>query len=323
MYSIGTDTATATAAKSQLSYLTPNMKYYQDYLKYRYEAMELTSPDEMLDCFSPQYIDLTLIKNNKNRTIKLQSKQNVVKQGSDLDYVTLSEALDVEGEKKKIILIEGSPGMGKTTLAIHICKCWAKDELLQSYDAVILITLRDPEIQEAKTIGDLLLMRDDELRDIVFKEIMKSYGEKICFIFEGFDELPDHLRKSSVFAKIMEDLPKCTLIYTSRPQSCMFFHTQNIKIKINGFAEESINEYISKTFENATMALSLRLRVMRLNIEYYFWWRDDCFGLLIHHNAQFHFMVSISDEYKYKRLVKTTFKSCGKLIFLELYHTRN
>ena len=48
-----------------------------------------------------------------------------------------------------------------------------------------------------------------------------------------------------------------------------------------------------------------------LNIEYYFWWRNDCFGLLIHHDAQFHFMVSINDEYKYKRLVKTTFISCG------------
>ena len=60
-----------------------------------------------------------------------------------------------------------------------------------------------------------------------------------------------------------------------------------------------------------------------LNIEYYFWWRDDCFGLLIHHDAPFHFMVSISDEYKYKRLVKTTFKSCGKPILLEVYHRRN
>ena len=29
-----------------------------------------------------------------------------------------------------------------------------------------------------------------------------------------------------------------------------------------------------------------------------------CFGLLIHHDSPFHFMVSISDEYKYKRLVK-------------------
>ena len=31
-----------------------------------------------------------------------------------------------------------------------------------------------------------------------------------------------------------------------------------------------------------------------LNIEYYFWWRDDCFGLLIHHDTPFHFMVSVS-----------------------------
>ena len=34
-----------------------------------------------------------------------------------------------------------------------------------------------------------------------------------------------------------------------------------------------------------------------LIIEYYFWWRDYCFGLLIHDYAPFHFMVSISDEY--------------------------
>ena len=37
----------------------------------------------------------------------------------------------------------------------------------------------------------------------------------------------------------------------------------------------------------------------------------------------FHFMVIISDEYKYKGLVKTTFKSCGKPLFFEIYHTRN
>ena len=36
-----------------------------------------------------------------------------------------------------------------------------------------------------------------------------------------------------------------------------------------------------------------------LNIEYYFWWHDYCFGLLIHDDPLFHFMVSISDEYKF------------------------
>ena len=31
--------------------------------------------------------------------------------------------------------------MGKSTLAIEICKCWADGELLEEYDAVILLPL--------------------------------------------------------------------------------------------------------------------------------------------------------------------------------------
>ena len=77
---------------------------------------------------------------------------------------------------------------------------------------------------------------------------------------------------------------------------------------------------VSKFYKQSTY---LKVTGNALNIEYYFWWRDDCFGLLIHHDVPFHFMVSISDEYKYKRLVKITFKSCGKPILLEIYHTRN
>ena len=43
---------------------------------------------------------------------------------------------------------------------------------------------------------------------------------------------------------------------------------------------------------------SLKVTGNALNIEYYFWWCDYCFGLLIHHDAPFHFVVSISDEYR-------------------------
>ena len=54
--------------------------------------------------------------------------------------------------------------------------------------------------------------------------------------------------------------------------------------------------------------MSLRLWVMLLISDYYFWWRDYSFSLLIHYDALFHFMVSICADYKYKRLVKATFK---------------
>ena len=74
--------------------------------------------------------------------------------------LTLADVLDVNEEENKVILIEGGPGMGKSTLAIEICKCWTDGELLEEYDAVILLPLRDPEIQAANNIGDLLLVEN-------------------------------------------------------------------------------------------------------------------------------------------------------------------
>ena len=237
------------------------MSSYQQYLKSKYKVLELTSPDEMLDCSSTEYVDLTLIKNRQRQRIRQV-------QDGDSDGVTLSEALDVEGEEKRIILIEGGPGMGKSTLAINICKRWAEGKLLQSYDAVILLPLRQKEIQEAKTLGDLLLVIDDEMRKDLSKEILMSNGEKMCFICEGFDELPFHLRKSSLVASLIQQLPKCTVLYTSRPEASSELRATRV-IAIDGFKEKSIDEYISKTFLNIVngkeMASKLKSEVKNNN----------------------------------------------------------
>ena len=237
------------------------MSSYQQYLKSKYKVLELTSPDEMLDCSSTEYVDLTLIKNKQRQRIRQV-------QDGDGDSVTLSEALDVEREDKKVILIEGGPGMGKSTLAINICKRWAEGKLLQAYDAVILLPLREKEIQQAKNLGELLLIIDDEMRKEVSKEMMMSNGEKLCFICEGFDELPYHLRTSSLVANLIQKLPKCTVVYTSRPEACSGLRPARV-IAIDGFTEESIDEYISKTFLNIVngkeMASKLKSEVKNNN----------------------------------------------------------
>ena len=95
--------------------------------------------------------------------------------------LTLADVLDVKKVENKVILIEGGPGMGKSTLAIEICKCWADGELLEGYDAVILLPLRDPEIQAANNIGDLLLVENKNEREALYDEITASQGDKICF----------------------------------------------------------------------------------------------------------------------------------------------
>ena len=218
------------------------MNNYQQYLKSKYKVLKLTAPDEMLDCASSEYIDLTLIKNKQQKRIR---------ETGGGDSVTLSEALNVQGQEKKVILIEGGPGMGKSTLTINICKQWAEGELLQPYNAVILLPLREKEIQETKRLGDLLSILDDKMREEVSKEIAMNNGERICFICEGFDELPRNLRRSILATSLMQKLPRCLVIYTSRPEACSELRSDaSAIIAIDGFNEKSIDEYILKTFTN-------------------------------------------------------------------------
>ena len=224
-----------------------HMSKYRQFLIKKYDSLELISIDEQLDCSSSKYVSLTLEKAN-DKVEATAKRDRQLRQG---DEVMLSEALNVGKEKNKVILIKGNPGMGKSTLAINMCKCWAVGSLLQSYKAVILLTLRDPEIQAAKTIIDLLLIPNEELSECVVKEITGNFGNQICFILEGYDELPKRLHKSSVFTKIKEKLPDCTLIYTSRPEACSKIEKVATRIiTIQGFKKESINQYISNTFDN-------------------------------------------------------------------------
>ena len=47
----------------------------------------------------------------------------------DLDYVTIHDIL--EGGHGRVVLVEGDPGAGKTTLTLQVCKCWANGEILK------------------------------------------------------------------------------------------------------------------------------------------------------------------------------------------------
>ena len=240
------------------------MSKYRDHLKYKYKSLSLSSPEELLECSSSEYVNLFLTKfDNKTKRKEehivqgylysmLKNQQMSPHDAGEVTRpLTLVDVLNVKEEENKVILIEGGPGMGKSTLTIKVCKSWADGELLKEYDAVILLPLRDPEIQAANNIGDLLLVENKNEREALYDEITASQGDKICFIFEGYDELPEQLRKVPVFAKLKEKLPKCTLVYTSRPEACnQLRHVASQRIEIRGFKEEQVDEYINNAFVN-------------------------------------------------------------------------
>ncbi len=77
--------------------------------------------------------------------------------------VELKDLFQLDQEERKVILIKGPPGTGKTTLAWHVCQEWEPGKLFPEFDLIVYVHLRDPAIQVARSIVDLLPRRDDKM----------------------------------------------------------------------------------------------------------------------------------------------------------------
>ena len=101
---------------------------------------------------------------------------------------------------RRLILIEGAPGGGKSTLALHICYKWSQDSVFMArFDMVVLAYLRDQEVQNAKTLADILPADTKILYKMIASKIQATCG-KMCFLFL-MDGMNFHLncRKSHLY----------------------------------------------------------------------------------------------------------------------------
>ena len=72
---------------------------------------------------------------------------------------------DILRSTHKRILIEGSPGIGKTVLAKEIAYCWANGEILTSMKLFLLV-IRDPNLHCVNSISKLVhYLNNDYLSD--------------------------------------------------------------------------------------------------------------------------------------------------------------
>ena len=107
--------------------------------------------------------------------------------------VDLENIFSDSEDGRKVILIEGAPGSGKSTLSLHICQEWGKGQLFQQHDVVILVKLRDPLVQTAECLADLLPCIDNAMADQVEADIKSNCGNGMLWVLDGWDELPSSL----------------------------------------------------------------------------------------------------------------------------------
>ena len=166
--------------------------------------------------------------------------------------IKLQDILKSNDEKRKVVLLEGAPGSGKTTLTVHICQKWGKDELFHEYTVVVMVQLRNPELQKAQSIADLLPSRDTAMAEEMAAEIAAKDGKGVLWILDGWDELPTKLQQQSIFRHLItpptkSPTRKSAVIITSRPISSANLHRfVSCRVEVLGFTETEMKKYFSE-----------------------------------------------------------------------------
>ena len=200
--------------------------------------------------------------------------------------MNVSEKIDIQDVLKHNddnspikVVVDGPPGVGKTTLCQKLCNMWAKNELEKcSFHLVFLISLRDEEASSAKNISDLvsLFHSDEEICDNMSKKIKQTNGKDMLLIFDGWDEFKGRDQNRSFIMDIIQgrQLHKCNVLVTSRTYaSAKLLQIQSVNRHIEelGFKEQEIFSYIRNelTKDNAEQLIKeLKIRVDVLSLCY-------------------------------------------------------
>ena len=125
---------------------------------------------------------------------------------------------ETKWKKPRLVLIEGAPGVGKTTFSEQFCFKWSQGQHLNDHTLLVLLPLRDNRVRSAKSISDLF--HHPQLQGAIAQEVESSQGEGVVLWLEAWDELEQRMREeSSIFLDLVHGrkLPKATIIITSRP----------------------------------------------------------------------------------------------------------
>lgn len=157
---------------------------------------------------------------------------------------------------RKIVVVEGAPGVGKTTLAYKLCRDWANWRSLADYWLVLYIPLRVPLMRLAESADDLLQHYGKHCSSADIQLIKQKRGQGVLFVLDGWDELRPSCRvPSSFFHKFMcgEFLPESSIIVTSRPGAVTHHirtRVANRLVEILGFTADQVTQYIQLYFKD-------------------------------------------------------------------------
>lgn len=168
-----------------------------------------------------------------------------------------------EGEKgARMVLVEGNPGIGKTTFCLKIARDWAKKLVPREFHFPVfplLFLLKCCDIHKdtkdiVQAIEEQLLNDDMKNREDFLEYIRDGKNqEKILLILDGLDELPEASENVVVRLFKRKIFSRCFILVTSREEKGIDLRQRydfDTLLQIMGFTSKDAADYIRKHFKS-------------------------------------------------------------------------
>ena len=249
-----------------------------------YSFMESEVP---IDSWPPvgnsTFINLVLIKQSRISRCDYYTVRGDMDDILESKEVVEYEEVFKEYREGALVLVEGRPGSGKTTLVHKMTRDWATGrKVLQGAKMVFLITLRLLNFSgRDRSLLDILeeFYYGEVLRKKIEHDLHECGGKGACFIIDGLDEYQHKNKKESVIYQLIykQCLRFSMVIVASRPVATDEVKKYGAKrIEVIGFTKSQIYDYvetypfngsdkvISDMVSKLKLYLSLNLKVLHM-----------------------------------------------------------
>ena len=163
-----------------------------------------------------------------------------------------------ECEKPRVVLIEGEPGMGKTTYCQKLAYDWSVEDIspeasFPKVDMLLKLKCRDMKTANIEdAIDDQLLPLDVDNTDKEnFFRFIRCNQSRILLVLDGLDELPQDLLEGLLPLIQGRVFPNIYLMLTARHEIGMKVRKHcDTLFEIVGYTNEDTDSYIVKYFSN-------------------------------------------------------------------------